>query len=146
MTEAENTIRQREREIVEEFSLFDDWMGRYEYLIDMGKSLPPLPEEDHVDEYKIQGCQSQVWIKPEKRNGTIHFEGDSDALITRGLVALLIRVVDAQPPEAIADADFGFLEEIGMQDHLSPTRKNGLASMVRQMKLYGLAYASSDTK
>lgn len=124
--------------------LFDDWMGRYEYLIDMGKSLPPMSEEDHTEEYKIRGCQSQVWIKPEKTNGTIHFAGDSDALITKGLVALLIRVLDGQPPEAIANADLGFLDEIGMQEHLSPTRKNGLAAMVKQMKLYGLAYDSAD--
>src|SRR5690554_2949245 len=94
-----DTIRQREQEIVDEFALFDDWMGRYEYLIEMGKSLPEMPDAFHIDEYKIRGCQSQVWIKPEKANGAVRFLGDSDALITKGLVALLIRVLDDQPPE-----------------------------------------------
>lgn len=139
-----DTIKDREARIIEEFALFDDWMGRYEYLIDMGKSLPPMKDEDRVDQFKIRGCQSQVWIKPEKTNGTVHFHGDSDALITRGLVALLIRVLDGQPPQDIAGAELSFLDAIGMKEHLSPTRKNGLASMVKQMKLYGLAYLSTD--
>lgn len=139
----QSTIPEREQEIVEEFMLFDDWMGRYEYLIEMGRSLPPLDEQYHADEYKIRGCQSQVWIRPEYREGIVHFEGDSDALITKGLVALLIRVLDEQPPEAIAQAELGFLDEIGMQEHLSPTRKNGLASMVNQMKRYGSAFAAA---
>jgi cysteine desulfuration protein SufE len=137
------TISERESEIVDEFLLFDDWMGRYEYLIELGKSLEPMPEAFHIDEFKIRGCQSQVWVKPEKVNGKIHFLGDSDALITKGLVALLIRVLNDQPAEAIAGADLSFLDEIGMKEHLSPTRKNGLSSMVQQMKRYGAALADS---
>jgi cysteine desulfuration protein SufE len=103
-----------------------------------------MPEEFHIDEFKIRGCQSQVWVKPEKSNGTVRFLGDSDALITKGLVALLIRVLDDQPPEAIASADLGFLDKIGMKEHLSPTRKNGLASMVKQMQRYGAAFAATN--
>jgi cysteine desulfuration protein SufE len=139
-----DTIASRERAIVEEFMLFDDWMGRYEYLIELGKGLTPMPEEFHIDEFKIRGCQSQVWIKPEKSNGSIHFLGDSDALITKGLVALLIRVLDNQPAEAIAHAELGFLDRIGMKEHLSPTRKNGLSSMIKQMKRYGAALATTN--
>jgi cysteine desulfuration protein SufE len=141
---ATDTIAQREAEIVDEFLLFDDWMGRYEYLIDLGKGLEPMPDEFHIDEFKIRGCQSQVWIKPEKANGRVRFLGDSDALITKGLVALLIRVLDDQPAEAIANADLSFLDKIGMKEHLSPTRKNGLASMVKQMQRYGAAFAATN--
>lgn len=138
-----SSIEAREREIVEEFALFDDWMGRYEYLIDLGKSLPMIEEQYKTDAYKIKGCQSQVWVKPELRDDLIHFTGDSDALITKGLVALLVRVLDGQPPRAVADARFGFLDQIGMQEHLSPTRKNGLASMVQQMRRFAEAYAGT---
>jgi cysteine desulfuration protein SufE len=139
-----NTIAQREAEIVGEFMLFDDWMGRYEYLIELGKGLAPMPEEFHIDEFKIRGCQSQVWIKPEMSNGIVRFLGDSDALITKGLVALLIRVLDDQPADAIASAELRFLDEIGMKEHLSPTRKNGLSSMIQQMKRYGAALATTN--
>ena len=139
------TIADREREVVDEFAMFDDWMGRYEYLIELGKALPPLDEAYRTDEFKIRGCQSQVWVHPVLRDGRVYFEGDSDALITRGLVALLVRVLSDQPPRAVAEADLAFLDRIGMQEHLSPTRKNGLASMIRQMKLYAVALgAASD--
>lgn len=137
--EARSTIAEKEEEIVEAFSMFEDWMGRYEYLIDLGRSLPPLDEAYKTDDYLIRGCQSQVWVRPVLRDGRIYYEGDSDALITRGLVALLVEVLSGQPPEAVASADLAFLERIGMQEHLSPTRKNGLASMIRQMKLYAAA-------
>lgn len=140
----ENTIAEREAEIVDEFLLFDDWMGRYEYLIELGKALEPMPSEFQIDEFKIRGCQSQVWIRPEKSNGRVHFLGDSDALITKGLVALLIRVLNDQPAEAIASTDLRFLDEIGMKEHLSPTRRNGLSSMVQQMKRYGAALATTN--
>jgi cysteine desulfuration protein SufE len=135
------TIRDRAREIVEEFALFDDWMGKYEYLIDLGKLVPPIEVEYKTDDYKIKGCQSQVWIRPEMRSGLLYYKGDSDAVITKGLVALLIRVLNGQPPAAVVEADLSFLDEIGMKEHLSPTRKNGLASMMKQLKLYALAHA-----
>lgn len=144
MTEPPTTIQDREKEIEDEFLLFDDWMGRYEHLIEMGKALPPMAPEYKTDEFKIRGCQSQVWIMPERRNGRIHFEGDSDALITKGLVALLIRVLDGQPAAEVANTDLAFLDRIGMTEHLSPTRKNGLASMVDQMKRFGAAFSRQD--
>lgn len=138
---AQVTIEERAREVVEEFGLFDDWMGKYEYLIDLGKSIPEIEDEYKTDDYKIKGCQSQVWIRPEMLDGLLYYKGDSDALITRGLVALLIRVLSGQPPQAVAEADLSFLDEIGMNEHLSPTRKNGLASMMKQLKLYAMAHA-----
>lgn len=138
---AQATIEDRAREVVEEFALFDDWMGKYEYLIDLGKSIPEIEDEYKTDDYKIRGCQSQVWIRPEMRDGLLYYKGDSDALITKGLVALLLRVLSGQPPQAVAEADLSFLDDIGMKEHLSPTRKNGLASMMKQLKLYALAHA-----
>jgi cysteine desulfuration protein SufE len=134
------TIEDRSRQIVDEFALFDDWMGKYEYLIELGKSVPPIETEYKTDDYRIRGCQSQVWIRPELQGGLLYYRGDSDAVITKGLVALLIRVLNGQPPAAVVEADLGFLDEIGMREHLSPTRKNGLASMMKQLKLYALAY------
>ena len=138
---AQATIQNRAREIVEEFALFEDWMGKYEYLIDLGKSIPEIEDEYKTDDYKIKGCQSQVWIRPEMRDGLLYYKGDSDALITKGLVALLLRVLSGQPPQDVAEADLSFIDEIGMKEHLSPTRKNGLASMMKQLKLYALAHA-----
>lgn len=139
----ESTIPEREKEIVEDFALFDDWMGKYEYLIELGRGLPEMDEAHKTDQHKITGCQSQVWVRPEMRDGLLFFEADSDALITKGLVALLVRVLSGQPPRAIAEADLAFIDDIGMDDHLSPTRKNGLASMVRQMKLFAAALTES---
>ncbi|GIV57238.1 MAG: Fe-S metabolism protein SufE [Rhodothermaceae bacterium] len=135
----QDTIAERAEAIVEEFSLFDDWMGKYEHLIELGRSLPLIEDEYKTDEYRIRGCQSQVWLRAERDNGHIVFKADSDALITRGLIALLVRVLNGQPPEAIARADLSFLDRIGMKEHLSPTRKNGLDAMIRQMKLYAVA-------
>jgi cysteine desulfuration protein SufE len=129
-------IQGRVEAIVSDFALFDDWLGRYEYLIELGLSLTPLEEEFKHDLYRIPGCQSQVWLKPEIRDGRVYFKADSDAMITKGLVALLIRVLDGQPPDAIARAEMDFLEDIGMQEHLSSTRKNGLAAMIRRIKEY----------
>ena len=137
------TIEQREKEIVEEFSLFDDWMGRYEHLIEQGKSLPRIEDQYKTEENKIHGCQSQVWVRAEERDGLLYYTGDSDAHITRGLVALLIRVLSGQPPEAIAAARLGFLEQVGLQEHLSPTRKNGLAGMIKRMKLAALQHTAN---
>ncbi len=138
------TIRDRAREIVEEFALFDDWMGKYEHLIELGKSVPQIEEQYKTEDYKIKGCQSQVWIRPEMREGLLYYKGDSDALITKGLVALLIRVLSGQPPHAVVGADLSFIDEIGMREHLSPTRKNGLASMMKQLKLYALAHETAN--
>lgn len=138
MTQHE-TIRDRADSVVEEFELFDDWMGRYEYLIELGHSMPIIEDEYKTEEFKIKGCQSQVWVRPDYRDGLIFYKGDSDALITKGLVALLVRVLSGQPPEDVAEADLAFLDRIGMMDHLSSTRKNGLAQMVKQLKRYALA-------
>ena len=142
MTEQE-TIQERADIVVEEFGLFDDWMGKYEYLIELGKSMPLIEDEYKTDEYMVKGCQAQVWVRPELRDGLIYYKGDSDALITKGLVALLIRVLSGQPPENVAKADLAFLDRIGMKDHLSTTRKNGLAQMIKQLKRYALKQASN---
>lgn len=138
-----STIDQRATEIVADFAMFDDWMGRYEYLIDLGRDIPPIDPAFKTDAYRIHGCQSQVWIHPELHDGRVRFTADSDALITKGLVSLLLRVLNDQPPEAIIDADLGFIDAIGLQDHLSPNRKNGLASMVNQLKQYALVYRAN---
>jgi cysteine desulfuration protein SufE len=130
------TIEERVEAIVSDFALFDDWLGRYEYLIELGDSLTPLDEEFKTDVYRVRGCQSQVWLKPEVRDGKIYFGADSDAMITKGLVALLIRALDGQTAEAIVEARMDFLEDIGMQEHLSSTRKNGLTAMIRRIKEY----------
>ncbi len=135
------SIRERERQIVDEFSLFDDWMGRYEYLIELGGDLPLIEDRYKTDEFKIRGCQSQVWLRPEYENGRVYFRADSDAIITKGLIALLVRVLNGQRPADIASAPLQFIDEIGMKEHLSSTRKNGLASMIRQIR----SYASSVT-
>ncbi len=140
---AQGTIRERARDIVEEFGLFDDWMGKYEYLIEIGQGLPPLDPRYKTEEHRIHGCQAQVWIYPEMKNGRVFYEGDSDALITKGLVALLIRVLSGQPPEDIVETELEFLDEIGMQDHLSSTRRNGLASMVKQLKRFARTHAQT---
>ncbi len=138
------TVEQRAEAIVSDFALFDDWIGRYEYLIELGGLLAPLDNEYKTDEYRVRGCQSQVWLKPEVRDGLVFLTADSDAIITRGLVALLVKVFDGQPPAAIAGASMDFLEEIGMNEHLSSTRKNGLASMVNRIKDYATQLVSND--
>jgi len=133
---ASDTVSDRAREIVDEFSLFNDWMGRYEYLIELGDDIPTLPEEYKTDENYVHGCQSDVWIHSDfdEENRVLHFQGDSNAKITKGLAALVIRVVDAQPPEAVENADFGFLDDIGLQEHLSSQRNNGLKAMIEEMR------------
>ncbi len=138
------TIDERIEEIVSDFNVFDDWLGRYEYLIELGRALPPLGDEFKTDVYRIRGCQSQVWLKPDLEDGRIFFRADSDAMITKGLVALLIRVLDGQTPAAVATARMDFLEEIGMQEHLSSTRKNGLASMIKRIKEYATHHMSNE--
>lgn len=140
-----DTIAEREKTVVEEFSLFDDWMGKYELLIEQANGMPVIDDVYKTDEYKIKGCQAQVWVRAETDDGRVHYSGDSDAVITKGLVALLIRVLNDQPAEAVAAADLTFLDQIGMKEHLSPNRKNGLAAMIKQMKLHALAHANTKT-
>ncbi len=132
-------IKEIEEEIVSEFSLFDDWMDKYNYIIDVGKSVDALDEKYRKQDYLIKGCQSQVWVLPEYKDGKVYFKADSDALITKGIVGLLMRVLSGQPPQEIVDADLAFIDEIGLKEHLSQTRSNGLVNMIKQMKLYALA-------
>ena len=139
-------IKETEDEIVEEFSMFEDWMSKYEYLIELGKSLPVIDPEHKTDEFKIKGCQSQVWLNAEMKDGRIYFKADSDAVITKGIIALLIRVMSGHPPNEIAEADFDFIEKIGMREHLSPNRSNGLTAMINYMKNYAKLYAGQSVQ
>lgn len=136
------TIKAIQDEIVDEFSMFDDWMQRYEYIIELGKSLPLIDEQFKTDENIIKGCQSKVWVHATHQDGHISFTADSDAILTKGIIAILIRVFSNQTPEAILTADTGFIDQIGLKEHLSPTRANGLVSMVKQIKMYALAFQS----
>jgi cysteine desulfuration protein SufE len=134
------SIKTKEQEIIEEFSLFDDWMDKYNYIIEVGKSIDKIDEKYKKNQYLISGCQSQVWVHAEYKDGKVYFKADSDALITAGIVGLLMRVMSGQPPEEIIHADLGFIDEIGLKEHLSQTRSNGLVNMIKQMKLYALAF------
>lgn len=137
------TISERQNALIEEFSLFDDWMDKYALIIDMAKELKALPESDHKEENLIKGCQSKVWLTASKaENGNILYHADSDAIITKGLVALMIQVLSDAPAKEILESDLGFIKEIGLQEHLSLTRSNGLAAMVKQMRMYALALSS----
>jgi len=136
------TINQIQDQIIDEFAQFGDWMERYEYLIDLGRSLPPFDERHKTPEYLIEGCQSKVWLFPSFENGIITFTAESDALITRGIVALLVRVFSGRTPSEIVEANIYFIEKIGLRENLSPTRSNGLLAMMKQMRLYALAYKS----
>ncbi len=136
------TIKEIQEEIVEEFSLFDDWMERYEHLIALGKSLPLIDAQYKTEENIIKGCQSKVWVHGALVQEKVVFTADSDAILTKGLVALLLRVFSNRTPREILDADTKFIDEIGLKEHLSPTRANGLLSMVKQLKLYALAFQS----
>lgn len=141
----QNSIEDIEKEIVEEFSLFDSWDDKYEYIIDLGKRLPPLEDRYKVDENKVRGCQSTVWLAAEFRDGRVFFKADSDAVIVKGLISMLIRVLSGQTPDAIIDAKLDFIREIGMMGHLAQTRSNGLLAMVKQMKNYALAFKIKDS-
>lgn len=134
------TIRDTEREIVEEFALFDSWDDKYEYIIDLGKKLPVLAQEHKKDENKVRGCQSTVWLVASLKDGKVFFEADSDAVIVKGLISMLIRVLSGRTPDEILEAPLHFINEIGMTTHLAQTRSNGLLSMVKQMKNYALAF------
>lgn len=134
------TINEIQDEIIDEFSFFSDWMEKYEYIIDLGKQLPMIDEQYKDEDHLIKGCQSRVWLHADLAEGNhVAFTADSDAIITKGIIALLVRVLSNQSPENIAQSDLYFIDQIGLKEHLSPTRSNGLVSMVKQMKLYGLA-------
>lgn len=134
------TIEEIEREIIEEFSLFDSWDDKYEYIIDLGKKLPVLEDELKRDENKVRGCQSTVWLVADYKDGRIYYKADSDAMIVKGLISMLIRVLSGQTPDDIVNAKLDFIREIGMMSHLAQTRSNGLLAMVKQMKNYALAF------
>lgn len=138
-----STINEIQDEVIEEFSLLDDWMDRYQLLIDMGEEQPALPDADKTPDNLIDGCQSRVWLVCEHTpEGLLHFRAESDALIVKGIVTLLLRVVNDHTPQEILAADLYFIREIGLQEHLSPTRSNGLLAMVKQIRCYALAFAS----
>ncbi len=138
------TIEEKANEIVGEFSLFEDWMDKYNHLIEMGKTLPLINEKHKVPENLISGCQSRVWLHADMKDGKVQFSADSDAVITKGIISLLITVLSDESPKDIMDADLGFIDEIGLKEHLSPTRSNGLLSMIKQIKMFAMAYYSKE--
>ncbi len=133
-------IKKIQEEIVDEFSMFDDWMQRYEYMIELGKSLPLINEKYKTDDNTIKGCQSKVWVHAEMNDEKLVFTADSDAIITKGIIAILIRAFSNQKPQDIIEANTKFIDDIGLKEHLSPTRANGLVSMIKQLKFYAIAY------
>lgn len=131
-----------QEEIIEEFSLFDDWLDKYDYLISLSEQLPPIAPEHRTEQYLISGCQSRVWVDARIEEGKVYFAADSDAIITKGIIALLIRVLNGRTPHEILDTELYFIAQIGLEANLSPTRANGLVSMIKQMRLYALAFAN----
>jgi cysteine desulfuration protein SufE len=139
------TIEEKQQEVIEEFALFEDWMQKYEHIIELGKELPLIDPAHKDDDHLIKGCQSRVWLNASKSDdGAVEFTADSDAIITKGMIALMIRVLSGQPAKDIAEADLHFVKDIGLHEHLSPTRSNGLVSMIKQMKFYGLAFQGTE--
>ncbi len=138
------TINEIQDEVIEEFSAFDDWMDKYALLIDLGNALPPLDERYKTESNLIEGCQSRVWLQADYADGKIVFQGESDAVIVKGIVSLLIRVLSGHTPREILDADLYFIEKVGLKEHLSPTRSNGLVAMVKQMRLYAVAFRAKE--
>ena len=136
------TIKEVQQQIVDEFAIFTDWMDKYEYLIELGKSVPVIEESGKLEENLIKGCQSRVWLEAEYREGLLWFKADSDAIITKGIISLLIKVFSGRTPEEILSADMNFIEEIGLQENLSPTRANGLISMINRIKSYAQTYVN----
>ena len=136
------TINEIQDEIIEEFNVFDDWMDKYSLIIDMGNNLTPLDEQYKTNQNLIEGCQSRVWITAQMKDGKVHFEGESDAIIVKGIVSLLFRVLNNQTPSDILNNELYFIKEIGLQEHLSPTRSNGLVSMLKQMKLFAATFVA----
>ena len=135
------TIAETEQQIIDEFSNFDEWLDRYAYLIDLGRECPQIDEKDKTEQNLIKGCQSRVWLSCSYDDGLLHFRADSDAVITRGIISLLIRAFDGQTPADILAADITFIDTIGLREHLSPTRSNGLTAMLKQIKMYALAFS-----
>jgi cysteine desulfuration protein SufE len=136
------TIKEIEENIIEEFSMFDDWMQKYEHIIELGKELSLIDEQFKTDDYIIKGCQSKVWLNAEMKDGSVFYSADSDAIITKGIISLLLRVFNNQTPQEIISAELNFIDEIGLKEHLSPTRSNGLLSMIKQIKTYALAFSA----
>ena len=134
------TIQEIEEQIINEFANFDEWLDKYSYLIELGKECPAIDEKDKTESNLIKGCQSRVWLSCEYRDGRLYFAADSDAVITKGIITLLIRTFSGQTPQDILDADLAFIDAIGLKEHLSPTRSNGMTSMIKQIKMYALAY------
>ncbi len=134
------TIKEIQNDIIDEFSMFEDWEERYQYMIDLGKTLPLIDEQFKTENNIIKGCQSKVWVHAEMQDDKVVFTADSDAIITKGIIAILIRVFSDQSPKDIIEADTTFIDEIGLKEHLSPTRANGLVSMIKQLKMYAIAY------
>ena len=137
------SINNIQNEIIEDFSMYDDWNDKYEYLIEFGKSLPIMEEQYKTEDNRIHGCQSKVWLQPEIKDDKLFFHADSDAIITKGIVGLLVKVLSGHTPKEIADSDLYFINKIGLQEHLSPTRANGLVSMIKKMKTYGIAFQAA---
>lgn len=134
-----------QQEIIEEFAVFDDWLDKYDYLIELSDSLPPIEASHRTEQYVINGCQSRVWVDARlDEDGRVYFSADSDAIITKGIIALLIRVLNGRTPQQILDTDLYFIERIGLSENLSPTRANGLLAMIKQMRMYALAFAEKD--
>ena len=138
------TMKEVEQNLIEEFELFDDWMDKYNYIIELGKELPMIDEQYKTPEFLIEGCQSQVWLHADFHDDKVFFTADSDAIITKGIVNLLIRVLSERTPQEIIDNDLHYLDAIGLKEHLSPTRSNGLASMIKQIKLYAVAFKAKE--
>ena len=138
------SIKEIQNEIIDEFSMFDDWEERYQYVIDLGKTLPLIELQYKTEDNIIKGCQSKVWLHAETKDGNVVFTADSDAILTKGLIAIMIRVFSNQSPQAILDADTAFVDDIGIKEHLSPTRANGLVSMIKQIKMYALAFSAKN--
>ncbi|MBL4706886.1 MAG: SufE family protein [Flavobacteriales bacterium] len=136
------SIQERQDEVIEEFEMFEDWMDKYEYLISLGKELPIIKEDKKVEENIIKGCQSRVWLAADLQIDRIHFTADSDAIITKGIISLMIRVLTDSTPKEIIETELYFIDKVGLKEHLSPTRSNGLVSMVKQMKMYAIAYST----
>jgi len=134
------TIKEKENQIIDEFQNFEDWMDKYNYIIEMGRECPKIDEKNKNDNHLIAGCQSRVWLSAEYSNGLVYYKADSDAVITKGIAYLLIRILSGQKPQDIIEADLGFIDKIGLKEHLSPTRSNGLLAMIKQMKLYALVF------
>ena len=139
------SLKKIQEEIIEEFSVFTDWLDKYDYLIELGTGLPAIDPQYKTDEYLINGCQTKVWLNAEYKDGKIWYQADSDAIIVRGIVALLVKALNGQPPAEIIENDLYFIDEIGLKQNLSPTRSNGLVAMVKKMKLFALAYQAKES-